>query len=118
MVLKHNIQCTPRGALKSFFAQPCPGMKITLQVTLLYVDQCLRRVLGIDSRDPSVSNINQYMLTSFSFFLNQIEESSVNSSKLGGSFPEVLHLNRLFHKLNSCDPCPHERGKHRQLSCG
>ena len=58
-----------------------------------------RRVLDIDGRDPSVSKSNQVHVDIYRFFFNYFEICSLNSSKMMGTFPEVLNFNHLFLKL-------------------
>jgi hypothetical protein len=50
-------------------------------------------------RDPSSSNTD-WLHAAILWFLYLIEESSTNSSKLIGNFPEVSNLNQFFLQLN------------------
>ena len=58
-----------------------------------------RKLLGIISQDPSVSNSNQLYVDSVGF-LYLFDVYSIVSSKLVGNFLEVLNFNQLFCKIN------------------
>jgi hypothetical protein len=52
------------------------------------------------SRDPSVSKSNWLHVEIFQFILYEFGVCSINSSKMMGTFPEVLNFDWLFLKLN------------------
>ena len=61
-------------------------------------------ILGRNRQHPSVFKSNPLHVVIFQYFLIEVEECFIYTSKMIGNYPEVLNFNRSFLKTQPVPP--------------